>query len=64
MKMKDVSEGIIEKKIEEEFHICENCGYRLGFHVSFQKKADFFEVILICPNCGQRHRVNWFVNLA
>lgn len=59
MEMNDISESVIEKQLEEEFHICENCGYRRGFHISFAKKNDIFEIILICPDCGQRHRVGW-----
>ncbi|MFA6002383.1 MAG: hypothetical protein WC828_09800 [Thermoleophilia bacterium] len=58
-----VSENIISKVASEEFHICEICGYERGFHTSFQRREEGFEVILICPECGQRYRVGWTVKL-
>ncbi len=55
--------SIIEKKIEKEFYVCENCGYERGFHVSFVEQEGSQEIVLICPNCGQRYKVNWTINL-
>jgi transcription elongation factor Elf1 len=55
---------IIEKDVDGEFHVCEKCGYELGFHVSFVKKKGDFEIVLICPNCEQRYRVKWNVTLG
>jgi len=49
---------VIEKKIEKEFHICDNCGYDKGFHVSFIKQ-EYYEIVLICPQCGQRYKIGW-----
>jgi len=49
--------------VEEEFHVCTTCGYARGFHVSFQPENDRTEIILICPNCGQRYRVGWHLHL-
>lgn len=53
----------IEKTIDEEFHICDKCGYKLGFHVSFVKSEKGFEIVLICPNCGQKYKINWEIKL-
>jgi predicted RNA-binding Zn-ribbon protein involved in translation (DUF1610 family) len=55
--------GTIEKTIEKEFHICDKCGYKLGFHVSFERNELGFEIVLICPNCGQKYKINWNVSL-
>ncbi|MEE8402031.1 MAG: hypothetical protein V3R86_07760 [Candidatus Hydrothermarchaeaceae archaeon] len=55
---------VIEKEIEKEFHICDKCGYDLGFHVSFERVQDIYEIILICPKCGQRYRPGWNVELG
>ncbi len=55
---------IIEKKVEEEFSICDVCGYGRGFHVSFVKKEKRHEIILICPECGARFKVDWNVELG
>lgn len=52
------------KRIGEEFSICGTCGYERGFHVSFEKRGTKFEVVLICPECGQRFRVGWVTSLA
>lgn len=59
-----VSEDIIEKKLEGEFQICDTCGYELGFHVSFIKGEKGYNIILICPNCGQRFLIGWAVALG
>lgn len=53
----------VEKKIEPVFHVCDKCGYENGFHVSFVKQTEAYEVILICPQCGQRFKINWKINL-
>ena len=52
-------EEVMEKDIGKEFHICEKCQYDRGFHVSFEWKDGNCEIVLICPNCGQRYRVGW-----
>ena len=52
---------VIEKTIEEEFHICDTCGYEKGFHISFIRRENDFEIVLICPQCGQRFKVNWWI---
>jgi uncharacterized protein YbaR (Trm112 family) len=54
---------IAEKNIDKEFHVCDKCGYKLGFHVSFVKRKEDFEIVLICPNCGQKYRIKWHVPL-
>ncbi len=55
---------LIDKKVEDEFSVCDVCGYDLGFHVSFQKKDNRYGVILIRPQCGARFRINWEVKLG
>ncbi len=55
---------LIDKTVEEEFSVCDVCGYDRGFHVSFQKKDDRYDVILIYPQCGVRFKVNWEVELG
>jgi len=52
-----------EKKIEKEFYVCDNCGYNKGFHVSFIKQRGYFEIVLICPECGQKYDIKWKVTL-
>ena len=49
------------KKIElaEEFRICPQCGYDLGFHSSFLRSDKGYRIILICPECGARYDVGW-----
>ncbi|MEX2738100.1 MAG: hypothetical protein Q6356_003410 [Candidatus Wukongarchaeota archaeon] len=63
MKSRGANMEVIEKKIEKEFHICDNCGYDKGFHVSFVKQGDNFEIVLICPECGQRYKIKWKIKL-
>ncbi len=55
--------SVIEKKIEKGFHVCDKCGYEKGFHVSFAKQGESHEVVLVCPNWGQRYKVNWKIIL-
>ena len=57
-------EDMIEKQIGKEFHICDKCGYDRGFHVSFERGEGHCEIVLICPNCGQRYGVGWKITLA
>ncbi len=38
---------------------CPKCGYSDGFHVSFSVKKRETEIVLICPNCSSRYRVDW-----
>jgi len=54
----------IEKDIYKEFHVCDKCSYERGFHVSFVKREETFEIVLICPNCGQSYKVKWDVELG
>jgi predicted RNA-binding Zn-ribbon protein involved in translation (DUF1610 family) len=56
-------ENTIEKQIGDEYHTCDKCGYDRGFHVSFERGETRREIVLICPNCGQRYRVGWKVTL-
>jgi RNase P subunit RPR2 len=56
-----IVEEVIEKLIGNKFHICDKCRYERGFHVSFERKDDHHEIVLICPSCGQRYRVGWKV---
>ncbi len=55
---------IIEKTVQEEFSICDVRGYDRGFHVSFVKKEKKHEIILICPDCGERFKLDWNVELG
>jgi hypothetical protein len=57
-------EEVVERQIGEELHICKKCGYDRGFHVSFQRRGDHYDILLICPNCGQRYGIGWKVTLA
>jgi hypothetical protein len=62
-------------KVETELHICPNCGYEKGFHLSFQNMnsskngpikstREMLRVILICPNCGARYDAGWKIPLG
>jgi uncharacterized Zn finger protein len=53
------SEEIIKIGLEEEFRICPQCGYELGFHSSFLRAEEGYRIILICPECGARYDVGW-----
>ncbi|MGD1004532.1 MAG: hypothetical protein ABR887_03850 [Methanoregulaceae archaeon] len=58
-------------KMGNELHICPNCGYELGFHISFlnanagtnkmplKSTKEVHRIILICPECGSRYDVGW-----
>ena len=59
-----ISENILTVVFEEELRVCETCGYERGFHVSFKRAEQGYEVILICPECGQRYRVGLSVKLT
>ena len=60
-------------RIGTELHTCPNCGYRLGFHVSFLRVTpgnesspyrstnEVHRIILICPECGARFNPGWNV---
>jgi len=58
------SMDVIEKTIEEEFYVCDTCNYDRGFHVSFIREKNGFEIVLICPQCGQHFKINWRTKLA
>lgn len=57
-------ENVMKKEIGEEFYICEKCAYERGFHVSLTRKGTHHEIVLICPNCGQRYSVGWRLTLT
>lgn len=61
--------------VENELHVCPDCGYALAFHTSFVRAGigkdspvrttrDVFRVILICPECGARYDIGWRVPLG
>jgi uncharacterized protein with PIN domain len=63
-----ISDQIRTIRVENELHICPNCGYEKEFRVSFRNMNAFpdlpikttremFRVILICPDCGARYGV-------
>ncbi len=53
-------------KPEGEISTCPVCGYRDGFHVSFQVAENHTNghIILICPDCHHRFRLGWHVKLG
>lgn len=55
---------IITKKVEKEFRVCDKCGYKGGFHVSFVKNVESVEVILIYPSCLQQYAINWTIKIS
>ncbi len=55
-------ENVMTKEIGEEFSICQKCTYERGFHVSLERKYTHYQIVLICPNCGQQYSVGWMVN--
>jgi hypothetical protein len=54
-----VSEEIKKIDLDEEFRVCPQCGYELGFHNSFLRSEKGHRIILICPDCGARYDVGW-----
>jgi hypothetical protein len=68
-----VPKQIISLPVENELHVCPDCGYTLGFHTSFvstgtsrdnpvRSTREVWRVILICPECGARYDVGWRVS--
>jgi transcription elongation factor Elf1 len=53
------SEKIKNIDLDQEFRICPQCGYELGFHCSFLREKDKIRIILICPECGVRYDMGW-----
>ena len=53
-------------KPEGEIYICPKCGYTDGFHVSFRvaENPGKAEIYLICPNCHERFRLGWHLDLS
>ncbi|HUU74886.1 MAG TPA: hypothetical protein VMW63_02225 [Methanoregulaceae archaeon] len=61
-----ISEEIRHVTINQEFHICQVCGYDRGFHTSLIRISSghpHFRHIMICPECGTRYDVKWITNL-
>jgi uncharacterized protein with PIN domain len=54
-----VSEEIKKINLDEEFRVCPQCSYELGFHISFLRSERGYRIILICPDCGARYDVGW-----
>jgi predicted RNA-binding Zn-ribbon protein involved in translation (DUF1610 family) len=53
------SRDIVKVDLAEEFRICPQCGYELGFHSSFLQAEEGYRIIFICPECGARYDVGW-----
>ena len=53
------SRDIVKVDLAEEFRICPQGGYELGFHSSFLRAEEGYRIILICPECGARYDVGW-----
>jgi len=50
--------------IEEELHVCPECGYEDGFHTSFVRQAkEQCKIALICPSYHARFDPNWIVSM-
>jgi predicted RNA-binding Zn-ribbon protein involved in translation (DUF1610 family) len=51
--------------IDEEFRVCPNCGYELGFHNMFEKIGQTNELSwkFICPNCSKTYDLGLKVKL-
>ena len=56
-----VTQEIKKIKLGEEFRICPQCGYELGFHSSFLCEEGDFKIVFICPECGARYDVGWII---
>jgi hypothetical protein len=57
-------ESIMIREIGEELSICQKCTYERGFHVSLARKDAYHDIVLICPNCGQRYSIGWRVTVT
>jgi uncharacterized Zn finger protein len=55
----NVSEDIKKINLDEEFRVCPQCSYGLGFHSSLVRSEKGYRIILICPDCGARYDVGW-----
>ena len=53
-------------KPEGDITTCPLCGYKDGFHVSFQVRNDpgQAEIVLICPSCHNHFQMGWMVSLS
>jgi predicted RNA-binding Zn-ribbon protein involved in translation (DUF1610 family) len=38
-------------KMDVEFKVCPECGYKDGFHSMFKKEDEIKKWFFICPNC-------------
>jgi hypothetical protein len=45
--------------------VCPECGYKDGFHVSFDFESDSGrgKIVLICPSCHQRFGIGWEISV-
>jgi predicted RNA-binding Zn-ribbon protein involved in translation (DUF1610 family) len=70
-----ISDEITTIKVEDDFHICPNCGSTFGFHTSFlrvnagkdnpvKSTREGYRVILICPQCGSRYDLGWRISFV
>ncbi len=49
---------IIKKIIKDQFMICENCGYKDGFHTYFIKiDENNLKLNYKCPECSQKYDI-------
>jgi hypothetical protein len=55
----------MELQAKGELYTCPICHYADGFHIAFKiNDRNEAEIILICPSCHQRFRINWNVQLS
>ena len=55
---------IITKSIENEFMICDTCGYQDGFHTYFLRINDTdVKFNYKCPECGQKYDIGLILPL-
>lgn len=42
---------INDVKMDDQFKVCPECGYKDGFHSMFKKESDIMKWLFICPSC-------------
>jgi ssDNA-binding Zn-finger/Zn-ribbon topoisomerase 1 len=61
-----MAEQFEEVKVDKEFKVCPNCGYKDGFHSMFQRIGDSTDFCwrFICPSCHKIYDIGLMVHIA
>lgn len=60
----DSVKPVRELGLGSELVVCPDCGYKRGFHNTFEPVKDAFRIIQCCPICGAKFDVGWKVKIG